>query len=145
MMAIMGVLFTASLAMLRAIPVQDVLVGLPPRFQGIRANNRPMPQVSVMPAKTSPAPTRAERTTNAGWTSQPSNAPKQTSNPAAIRTCRSSEIVFLPLNHRQATRFPSQSAALDVDDVGVACLEKFFTRLLTPAARTTDNIQWLVR
>ena len=29
-------------------------------FQGIRARNKPIPQVSVMPANTRPAPTKAE-------------------------------------------------------------------------------------
>ena len=38
------------------------------RFHGIRASTRPMPQVSVTPAKTSPAPTNADRPRNPGWT-----------------------------------------------------------------------------
>ena len=55
-----------------------------------------MPQVSVIPAKTSPAPTKADSPMKAGWTNQPSTAPSSTSDPAAMRTCRSSEMAFLP-------------------------------------------------
>ena len=55
-----------------------------------------MPQVSVIPAKISPAPTKADIPMKAGFTSQPSMAPSRTSDPAAIRTCRSSETAFLP-------------------------------------------------
>jgi hypothetical protein len=36
------------------------------RFHGIRASSRPMPQVSVTPAKISPAPTAADRAKQAG-------------------------------------------------------------------------------
>jgi hypothetical protein len=35
-------------------------------FHGIFANSKPIPQKSVMPAKTSPAPTKAERAMKAG-------------------------------------------------------------------------------
>jgi len=55
-----------------------------------------MPQVSVTPENTSPAPTKADRPTNAGSTTQPSIAPTSTSRPAAMRTWRSSDIAFLP-------------------------------------------------
>jgi hypothetical protein len=66
------------------------------RFQGIRASNSPMPQVSVTPANTSPAPTNAASPAHAGCTSQPRATPRRTSDPAAIRTCRSRDIAFWP-------------------------------------------------
>ncbi len=65
-------------------------------FHGMRANSMPMPQVSVMPAKTSPAPTNPAKPKNQGLTVRPSITPVSTSDPAAIRTCRSSDMVCLP-------------------------------------------------
>ena len=53
-----------------------------------------MPQVSVIPANTRPAPTKADRPKKAGCTNQPSSNPSNTNSPAAMRTCRSSEIDF---------------------------------------------------
>src|SRR5579883_588135 len=66
-----------------------------------------MAQESVTPAKTSPAPTNAGRPRKAGWTSTPRAVPSTTSDPAAIRTCRSSEIAFLP----RTTDSPARSQA----------------------------------
>lgn len=55
-----------------------------------------MGQMSVTPAKTSPAPTNAEIAVNHGFTAAPSATPATTSEPAMIRIWRSSEIVALP-------------------------------------------------
>ena len=46
------------------------------------------PQVSVTPAKNSPAPTNAARPKKPGATNRPSNNPASTSAPAVICTCR---------------------------------------------------------
>ena len=51
-------------------------------------------QVSVTPAKMRPAPTNAASPIQPGCRNAPSAAPARTSDPAAIRTCRSSEIAF---------------------------------------------------
>ncbi len=55
-----------------------------------------MPQVSVIPAKTRPAPTKAASPRKAGCTNAPRAVPTTTSDPAAMRTWRSSEITFGP-------------------------------------------------
>ena len=68
-----------------------------------------MPHVSVTPAKISPAPMKADRKTNAGCTNQASKAPSKTSDPAAIRTCRYSDTIFLP---RMTDRPPSTQASV---------------------------------
>ena len=54
-----------------------------------------MPQVSVIPANTRPAPTNAESQIS-GWNQHEPIAPNNTSDPAAMRTCRSREMAFLP-------------------------------------------------
>ncbi len=46
-------------------------------FHGMRASSIPIPQVSVIPAKTSPAPTNPERANHAGLTRNPSTTPGQ--------------------------------------------------------------------
>ena len=56
------------------------------RFHGIFASNSPIPQKSVRPAKTSPAPTNAAIPKKPRWTNQPNNTPVSTKVPAAIRT-----------------------------------------------------------
>ena len=48
-----------------------------------------MPQVSVMPANTSPEPTKAGNAIQAGSRSQAAALPSATRVPAAMRTCRS--------------------------------------------------------
>src|SRR5262249_45537016 len=96
-------------------------------FHGIRARSIPIPQVSVTPAKTSPAPTKADRPTNAGCTSQPRMAPSSTSSPAAMRTCRSSEIAFLP----RTTGSPDSTQARVPPST--------LTTLVTPAARNFSH------
>jgi hypothetical protein len=50
-------------------------------FHGNLASRSPMPQKSVMPAKTNPAPTNADRPKNPRCTNQPSNTPINTSEP----------------------------------------------------------------
>ena len=113
------------------------------RFHGIRANNIPMPQVSVIPAKIKPAPTKAASAEQAGWTSQPSTAPNRTSEPAVMRTCRSKAKGFLAADHGQAGGGPGQRSAFDVDDVNAARGRQLFARLLAASARAADHIERL--
>lgn len=103
-----------------------------------------MPQVSVIPAKISPAPTNADNPMNAGWTNQPSNAPSSTSEPAAIRTCRSSEMAFLPRRTGRPVSTQAIVPPLDVDDVQETGLDELLAGLLTSATGTTNNIQRLI-
>src|SRR3569832_2107646 len=56
------------------------------RFQGIRASTWAMPQKPVAPAKSSPAPTKAESAYKPGATSAPRATPTSTSEPAPICT-----------------------------------------------------------
>src|SRR5690606_19710495 len=66
------------------------------RFHGALAMSKPMPHQSVMPAKMSPAPTKADRPNNAGCNKNPSTTQVRTRVPAATRTCRSSDMTALP-------------------------------------------------
>src|SRR5262249_7435508 len=50
-------------------PPQADVEFLPHRFQGIRDRRRRIPQVSVIPANTRPAPTKTDSPIKAGWTS----------------------------------------------------------------------------
>ena len=52
------------------------------RFQGIFASSTAIPQVSVTPAKTRPAPTNPERAAKYGCTATARTAPRTTSPPA---------------------------------------------------------------
>ena len=70
----------------RAFPVAQPIQRAARLFQGIRASSNPIPQKSVMPAKTNPAPTNADRPKKPRCTNQPSTTPMNTSEPAAIRT-----------------------------------------------------------
>ena len=89
-----------------------------------------MPQVSVIPAKIRPAPTKADSPMNAGWTNQPSTAPSSTSDPAAMRTCRSSEMAFLP----RTTGRPASTQAI-VPPSTLTTFEK-------PALRNFSHACW---
>ena len=103
-----------------------------------------MPQVSVIPAKTSPAPTKADNPMNAGCTNQPSAAPSRTSDPAAIRTCRSSEMAFLP----RTTGRPASTQAIvppsTLTTFEIARLEELLASLLTSTTGTADDVQRLI-
>ena len=75
-----------------------------------------MPHMSVMPSNIRPAPMKAESPAPQGCTAIASTPPGKAMKAAQIPTCRSSEIAFLPMNHRrsehyhslqESTRFPS--------------------------------------
>lgn len=66
------------------------------RFHGIFESMIPMPQVSVIPANIKPQPTKVERKHHLGSIKNPSKLPSATRNPAAIRTCLSKDMIFLP-------------------------------------------------
>ena len=104
----------------------------------------PMPQVSVIPAKTSPAPTNADRPMNAGWTSQPSTAPSSTSDPAAMRTCRSSEIAFLPRTTGSPASTQASVPPSTLTTFVKPAVEELLARLLASAAGAADDVQRLV-
>jgi hypothetical protein len=55
-----------------------------------------MPHQSVIPAKIKPAPMKADSAWKAALTNAPKIVPMSTRVPAAMRTCRSREIVFAP-------------------------------------------------
>jgi len=82
-------------------------------FQGIRPISIAIPQVSVIPAKTRPQPTNPARPApmlrhSSSGPKAASAAPIATSAPAAIRTCRSSDIAFRP----RTTGRPAASQAV---------------------------------
>src|SRR5262249_20310669 len=60
-----------------------------PRFPGILSRRRAMPHVPVAPANVNPAPMKAARPRNHGWTSTPRPTPSSTTLPAMSCTCRS--------------------------------------------------------
>ena len=59
------------------------------RFHGARASRSPIPHQSVIPAKISPAPMKADRAKNPGLTRKPRMTPIRTRLPAPMRTCLS--------------------------------------------------------
>jgi len=81
---------------------------------------------------------------NPGWTNPPSTAPNRTSDPAAMRTCRSSDIAFLP---RTTGKPASIQASVPpyVDDVREASLLKRLARLLASASGSADDVKRLGR
>jgi hypothetical protein len=72
--------------------------------------SRPMPQKSVMPAKTRPAPTKPDSQMKSKFTNRASNTPVKTSPPAAMRTWRSRLTTFTVL--RSTGKFASIHASV---------------------------------
>ena len=103
-----------------------------------------MPQVSVIPAKISPAPTKAESPMNAGWTNQPSTAPSKAQRSGCDANLPLQRDGLLATDDRKPSFHTSHRAALDVDDVREARLEELLASLLTSTTRTTDDIQRLI-
>ncbi len=79
-----------------------------------------MPQVSVMPANTSPAPTKAASAMKAGWTKKPSAAPTTTSDPGGDADLAFQRDGVLAAFDGQAGGDPGVGAALDVDGLVAA-------------------------
>ena len=98
----------------------------------------------MIPANINPAPTKADNPAKEIF-QKLSTEPRSTRNPAAIRTCRSSDIAFFAANDRQSGLFPGGRTAFDVDHVEVAGLDEFFAGFAGAVAAAADHIQRLVR
>ena len=88
-----------------------------------------MPQVSVIPAKTRPAPTNADRPRKAGWTNAPERRAEQDQRPGGDPHLPLQRDRLLAPDDGQPGSLPGQRAALDVDDVGEAGGEELLARL----------------
>jgi hypothetical protein len=97
-----------------------------------------MPQKSVMPAKTSPAPTKTANPKKPGFTAKPNPRPINTSDPAEIRTCRSIEIVPRPRFTRQPLGFPGIHTAFE-HQWRKAPVRHFLRRRPRPPPGLADN------
>ena len=123
------------------IPNRDEMGGQR-RFHGICASSIPMPQVSVIPANTSPAPTKPDSQIQLGWAKAESKTPPNTIDPAAIRTWRSSDTALRPrTTGRSATAHASENTTGNVHDVLESRLLKFATRTDCPGTGAADNVK----
>ncbi len=104
----------------------------------MRARTIPMPQVSVTPAKTKPAPMNAGIPANHPSTVSARTAPTNAMPPAAIRTWRSSDMVLRP----RTTGCPACSQASVPPSTFVAAkpaARSFSQAFLAPTTRPANH------
>ena len=103
-----------------------------------------MPQVSVIPANTSPAPTNADSPMKSRMDEPARARPQQHERTGCDANLPLQRDRLLATDDRQAGFHTGHRAAFDVDDVREARLEELLARLLTSASRTTNDVQRLV-
>ena len=104
-----------------------------------------MPQVSVTPAKTSPAPTNADRPRKAGWTNAPSRRAEKDQRPGGDPHLPLQRDRPFPLTTGSPARSQASVPPSTLTTLRVAGGQEPLARLTAPAARSADRVKRLVR